>query len=242
MRRRRRRKCLNCGELFRPNPRNVHHQRYCSEPPCRKASKAASQARWLAKPQNRDYYRGPAHTERVRAWRAANPGYWRRRRRALQDRSSTQVIDPAGKTDFLTAPALQEDCRAKALFDWTYCHFNRQCDTRRHSAHEALLSTIGPGHLPGRTASWCTNDSCEPSASAPCRTGSAGWTIGWCASDSAGRAGNSGRPAGGSSRPISSRMRLRGCTRCCRWIGRPGPRRCERIGVLACTKRESERC
>ena len=78
MSRRRRRKCLNCGELFRPDPRNARHQRYCSGPPCRKASKAASQARWLAKPQNRDYFRGPAHTERVRAWRAANPGYSRR--------------------------------------------------------------------------------------------------------------------------------------------------------------------
>ena len=72
MTRRRRRKCLNCGRLFRPDPRNVHRQKYCSEPPCRKASKAASQARWLAKPQNRDYFRGPAHTERVRAWRAAS--------------------------------------------------------------------------------------------------------------------------------------------------------------------------
>ena len=115
MTRRRRRKCLNCGRLFRPDPRNVHRQKYCSEPPCRKASKVASQARWLAKPQNRDYFCGPAHTERVRAWRAANPGYGRRRRRALQDRSSTQVTDSAGKTGFLTERALQEDCRAQGL-------------------------------------------------------------------------------------------------------------------------------
>ena len=115
MARRRRRKCLNCGRLFRPDPRNVHRQKYCSEPPCRKVSKAASQARWLAKPQNRDYFRGPAHTERVRAWRAANPGYCARRRRALQDRSSTQVTDPAGKIGFLTERALQEDCRAQGL-------------------------------------------------------------------------------------------------------------------------------
>ena len=116
MRRRRRRKCLNCGELFRPDPRNAHYQRYCSQHPCRKASKAASQARWLAKPQNRDYFRGPAHTERVRAWRAANPGYSRRRRRALQDHSSTQVVDPAGKTDFLTKPALQDASNTVKLY------------------------------------------------------------------------------------------------------------------------------
>ena len=115
MSRRRRRKCLNCGRLFRPDPRNVHRQKYCSEPPCRKASKAASQARWLAKPQNRDYFRGLAHTERVRAWRAANPGYCARRRRALQDRSSAQVTDPTRKTGFLTERALQEGCRAQGL-------------------------------------------------------------------------------------------------------------------------------
>ena len=52
MMKRRRRKCLNCGQLFRPDPRSARHQRYCSTPPCRKASKAASQTRWLSKPQN----------------------------------------------------------------------------------------------------------------------------------------------------------------------------------------------
>ena len=61
MTKRRRRKCLNCGQLFRPDPRNLRHQRYCPEPACRKASKAASQARWLAKPQNEGYFRGPEH-------------------------------------------------------------------------------------------------------------------------------------------------------------------------------------
>ena len=28
---RRRRKCLNCQRLFRPDPRNVRRQRYCSD-------------------------------------------------------------------------------------------------------------------------------------------------------------------------------------------------------------------
>ena len=74
MTKRRRRKCLNCRRLFRPGPRNVRHQRYCSEPACRKASKMASQARWLAKPQNRNYFRGPVHVARVTAWRAAFDG------------------------------------------------------------------------------------------------------------------------------------------------------------------------
>ena len=47
MRRRRQRKGLNCRQLIRPDPRNVRHQRYCSEPRCRNASKAATQAHWL---------------------------------------------------------------------------------------------------------------------------------------------------------------------------------------------------
>ena len=93
MTKRRRRKCLNCGMLFRPDPRNVRHQRYCPAPPCRKASKAASQARWLSQPQNRNYFRGPEHVTRVQGWRAANPGYARGKRRALQEDSLAQVVD-----------------------------------------------------------------------------------------------------------------------------------------------------
>ena len=115
MTKRRGRKCLNCWRLFRPDPRNVRHQRYCSAPACRQASKAASQARWLSKPQNRNYFQGPEHVERVRAWRAANPGYARRRRRALQDDSWAQVVDQPGKTGSLTTATLQEDSHAQAL-------------------------------------------------------------------------------------------------------------------------------
>ena len=105
MTKRRRCKCLNCRRLFRPDPRNVRHQRYCSAGPCRKASKAASQARWLSQPQNRNYFCGPEHVARVRAWRAANPGYARRGRSALQEDSLTQVVDQTEKTGFLTTPA-----------------------------------------------------------------------------------------------------------------------------------------
>lgn len=39
-----RRKCPHCGCLFKPDPRNHRHQRYCSAPLSRTASKAASQA------------------------------------------------------------------------------------------------------------------------------------------------------------------------------------------------------
>jgi hypothetical protein len=49
-----RRKCKCCHKLFRLDPRNRYHQRYCAAPCCRAASKAASQVRWLAAPENRD--------------------------------------------------------------------------------------------------------------------------------------------------------------------------------------------
>ena len=68
-----RRKCKCCLKIFRPDPRNRRHQSYCSAPTCKAASKAASQARWLAKPENQDYFRGPVNTARVKAWRAAIP-------------------------------------------------------------------------------------------------------------------------------------------------------------------------
>jgi hypothetical protein len=90
------RKCLCCGEFFDVDHRNVHRQRYCSAAPCRRASKAASQAVWLARPQNKDYFRDPVHVTRVQAWRAAHPGYSHPklgRLPALQDSLIVQVHD-----------------------------------------------------------------------------------------------------------------------------------------------------
>lgn len=52
----RKRTCKHCKAFFDPAPRNIGRQHYCSQPPCRQASKAASQRRWLRKPQNRDYF------------------------------------------------------------------------------------------------------------------------------------------------------------------------------------------
>lgn len=90
------RKCLSCGEFFLPNHRNGDRQRYCCAAQCQRVSKAASQARWLAQPANKDYFKGPVHVARVQAWRAAHPGYGRDRARpsrALQDRLPPQVLD-----------------------------------------------------------------------------------------------------------------------------------------------------
>lgn len=71
------RRCLNCGEAFTPPPRSAQRQQYCGLAPCKVASKRASQAKWLAKPENRDYHCGPEALARVGAWRAAHPGYSR---------------------------------------------------------------------------------------------------------------------------------------------------------------------
>jgi len=106
-----RRKCKCCRKLFRPDPRNRHHQYYCSASTCRAASKAASQARWLARPENRDYFRGTVHVARVQAWRSRHPGYWRKGRDvdpALQDVSTAQPLGSAGKTDNRAGSPLQE--------------------------------------------------------------------------------------------------------------------------------------
>src|SRR5262249_9120143 len=106
-----RRKCKCCRRLFLPDPRNLPYQRYCSKPRCRAASKVTSHKRWLAKPENRDYFRDPWHAERVRAWRTRNPGYWRKVRRpasALQDASTAQGTDYISKTGTFVRSPLQD--------------------------------------------------------------------------------------------------------------------------------------
>jgi hypothetical protein len=106
-----RRKCRCCRKLFRPDPRNRRHQRYCSALVCRAASKAASQARWLARPENQDYFRGPENVARVRAWRSRHPGYWRKGHpigAALQEVSIAQPFVSKDKTDDVVRSPLQE--------------------------------------------------------------------------------------------------------------------------------------
>jgi hypothetical protein len=106
-----RRKCKHCLKLFRPDPRTQHRQRYCSAPACRAASKAASQARWLAAPESQGYFRDSWHVDRVKAWRRRHPGYWRKRQSggaALQDVRITQPTGSTSKTAKTVLPPLQE--------------------------------------------------------------------------------------------------------------------------------------
>jgi len=79
--------CRCCTELFSPDYRNAKRQEYCAKPECRKASKVASQQKWLA--NNPVFFKGYEHVFRMREWRRANPGRSHRKR---------------------TAPVLQETC------------------------------------------------------------------------------------------------------------------------------------
>jgi hypothetical protein len=101
-------KCPKCHKLFWPDTRNKAKQKYCSEEDCRKASKAASQKRWLVKKENRNYFKGADNVKRVQAWRKENPGYWRRGDNALQDDSVKKTAIDQEDTSKLTEDALQD--------------------------------------------------------------------------------------------------------------------------------------
>ena len=94
--------CLCCKEIFAPNP-YTPHARYCSQSACRKASKKASQAQWLNKPENRDYFCDKQHVDRVREWRKSHPGYWRRDKRR---RGGGPLQDSVALQDLVRSPSI----------------------------------------------------------------------------------------------------------------------------------------
>ena len=129
------RKCLCCEVFFDLDHRNGELQRFCPAAECHRASEAASQAAWLAQPQNKDYLRDPVHVARVQAWRAAHPGYSQAkpsRPSALQDSLIAQVIDRVEESPVrgeiaatLAVSALQEThSRHHPSLDttWARCH------------------------------------------------------------------------------------------------------------------------
>jgi hypothetical protein len=112
MAKRRQSKCLCCGENFTVDVRNRGRQKYCAKKACRAAGKAARQRRWLAKPENKNYFREADNAARVREWQRTHPGYWRNtaryKRRTLQDALPAQV--PESVTENATT-ALQDALR-----------------------------------------------------------------------------------------------------------------------------------
>ena len=135
-----RRKCQCCKKFFFPDYRHAQRQKYCMEPACRRAFKVASQQRWLRKKTSRDYFRGAQHVRRVREWRKAHPGYWRKTKprsqatqaadaqaanpgqdscnvprhepRTLQDSSLLQAPEFVGLISMITGSTLQEEIEA----------------------------------------------------------------------------------------------------------------------------------
>ena len=92
-------KCLHCNEVHLSEPRNRGRQHYCPKLECRRASKASSQRQWTRRMENKNYFRGAENCERVRQWRKAHPGYWRKkipeREVALQETCPSQ--EPANE-------------------------------------------------------------------------------------------------------------------------------------------------
>jgi hypothetical protein len=124
-----RRKCRCCNVFFTPDARNPGRQFYCWAPDCRRASKAASQRRWLRKAANRNYFRDAANVERVQQWRKANPGYWKRSKsRSKQGQPlETKALNP-GTT---SCNAIQRDLFALQDFVLT-----------EHPAFVGLISMV----------------------------------------------------------------------------------------------------
>jgi hypothetical protein len=114
----RRCKCAHCNEYFIPDYRSGTRQRFCLKPECRKARRQQSQAAWLAKPENQNYFRDTKNAARVREWQQAHPGYWknttRYRRRTLQDGCLEQA--PEQELLALDSPqrTLQDLCSLQA--------------------------------------------------------------------------------------------------------------------------------
>jgi len=120
MKRQTRAKCLHCKELYSPDYRNRGRQCFCSQPECRKASKAHSQVQWLSKPENKSHFCGPEHVRRVQRWRETHPGYWRTQNSAgptlpepLQDPCLAQSVENepvVARAVYCLPAALQDLC------------------------------------------------------------------------------------------------------------------------------------
>ena len=96
-----------------PKPHNHKKQCYCGATECQAMSKRVSQARWRQK--NPDYHRGPVAVQRVRQWRAQNPGYWRSKKTPLkklplQEDCIAQAVDKQRDDATLKEIALRDDC------------------------------------------------------------------------------------------------------------------------------------
>jgi hypothetical protein len=115
-----RKRCRHCKTLFWPDVYNATRQNFCCRSlECRKAGKKDSQKRWLEKPENQDYFRGPQNVNRVQDWRKNHPGYWRRKSSkkttALQETLTPKPAENNPDTVQLEFAALQDIKKAQPL-------------------------------------------------------------------------------------------------------------------------------
>jgi len=133
-----------------PNRRNWWHQKFCFKPECRKASKAQSQRRWLSQPENRDVFRGSENVERVRQWRAKNPGYWKRSPKGqgtLQEVFPAQVPENTELKKRTSLPPLQDFRRvARSSAVGAYRTFAGLTVTRGRGTSHPAPATKRPKH------------------------------------------------------------------------------------------------
>jgi hypothetical protein len=171
-------KCLHCKEKHICDYRNRGRQRYCSKPECQKASKAASQRQWAGRKENEKYFCGAENCERVRLWRKAHPGYWRKRKASqqdalqetldLQETGGERVAPPkvqnalqdicnphpallVGLISVLTGHALQEDIAASAR---SFLHRGEDI-LRMMPGGSSFMSHENQTHFMSRTSEAC---------------------------------------------------------------------------------------
>ena len=146
----RRRRCKNCDGLYKPDPRHLKRQKFCTKSECKIASKMYSQQKWLKKEKNRDYFSGSEHVIRVQQWRQENPGYWRREKskkisalfdHALQDTSLAKTPDGKGFQLDLMQDALQEiiDITGQSTVKLTPNVLKKLIDKNRRCRHGQTL-------------------------------------------------------------------------------------------------------
>ena len=114
-----RRKCRHCGKTFTPDYRNHSRQHYCSRQECKCASKAATQHKWLRKPENLTHFRGDHAKANTQAWRLKNPGYWRKKdsKQNVDQKPVPHTLKPKQESHNaspLQGCALQEACLMKS--------------------------------------------------------------------------------------------------------------------------------
>ena len=102
-RKRRRKRCRFCGQLFIPDPRLKGRQYSCAEPPCQGKRKEANQRRWLSR--NPGYFGG--RYPKLKVWLASHPGYLARYR--LEHREKAEQDNAARKRRHLRAKVHRAD-------------------------------------------------------------------------------------------------------------------------------------